>query len=293
MKTVFACHEVAHIWAQRNPEQTSGRSAGSKSAFFEGNSLYSYGYHYKTAMFVTGKRKAVGVLVNSDRYSTTTGQRRSEALQAVSQYKPNVFVVRRVANSKEDIEVNLEDYAERILEATKTVAMARQRKDLELGYLQRLVDEANRYASFSGSRRKFKVNADLDAIRESVKQINAKERANAKIAAEKERIREQERIDKWLAGETVYGYNRSGETLLRVKGDVVETSRGASFPRSHARLGLALVRRTVASGQPWQSNGHTCHLGHYKIDRIEADGTVRAGCHVVTLEAIERIASQL
>ena len=42
-----------------------------------------------------------------------------------------------------------------------------------------------------------------------------------------------------------------------------------------------------------QSDGHTWHLGHYQIDRIEANGTVHAGCHVVAWKAIERIREQL
>ena len=83
------------------------------------------------------------------------------------------------------------------------------------------------------------------------------------------------------------------DTMLRVVGENVETSRGAVFPVSHARRGLALVRAVVASGQEWITNGKTCHLGHYKIDRIAADGTTFAGCHIVKLAEIERIASDL
>lgn len=82
-------------------------------------------------------------------------------------------------------------------------------------------------------------------------------------------------------------------TELRIKGDTVETSRGASFPVEHARRGLALVRATIARGEEWRTNGHTCHLGAYKIERITPDGTVYAGCHVVTMQAIERIAPAL
>jgi hypothetical protein len=41
------------------------------------------------------------------------------------------------------------------------------------------------------------------------------------------------------------------------------------------------------------SNGHSIRLGNYAIDRIEPDGTVHAGCHVVRWEEIERIAPEL
>ena len=56
---------------------------------------------------------------------------------------------------------------------------------------------------------------------------------------------------------------------------------------------LAFIRKVRESGQEYIRNGHTIHLGHYVIDRIEADGTVHAGCHVVKWEEIERITPQL
>jgi hypothetical protein len=99
-------------------------------------------------------------------------------------------------------------------------------------------------------------------------------------------------LERWMRGDNVYlGYYGYGHaTALRVKGDEVETSRGASFPVSHAWRGLALVRAVMARGEQWETNGHSCHLGHYRIDRITPDGTVYAGCHVVTFAAIDRIA---
>jgi hypothetical protein len=73
----------------------------------------------------------------------------------------------------------------------------------------------------------------------------------------------------------------------------VETSRGARVPVSHAIRGLRFVRAVVARGEAFQTNGHTFHLGHYKIDRIDLDGTLTAGCHVISLAEIERIAPEL
>jgi hypothetical protein len=81
--------------------------------------------------------------------------------------------------------------------------------------------------------------------------------------------------------------------MLRVVGDEVETSLGARFPRAHAIRGLAFVRGVRASGREFIPNGHAIHLGNYVVDRIEPDGTVHAGCHVVRWEEIERIAPQL
>lgn len=49
----------------------------------------------------------------------------------------------------------------------------------------------------------------------------------------------------------------------------------------------------MARGEEWLTNGHTCKLGHYQVSRIEANGTVHAGCHVVEWPAIKRIAPEL
>lgn len=73
----------------------------------------------------------------------------------------------------------------------------------------------------------------------------------------------------------------------------VETSRGAKVPVSHALRGLRFVRNVVKTGQAYQRNGHTLHLGNYAIARVDVDGTLTAGCHVIPYSEIERIAPEL
>jgi len=114
------------------------------------------------------------------------------------------------------------------------------------------------------------------------------------LAKEFGSLEDAAKIEAWLNGNgNAYNLPRDTDTLLRIVGDEVETSRGARFPIDHAKRGLLLVDAVVARGEEWKRNGHTCHLGHYQIDRIEPDGTVYAGCHVVTLQAINRIRKQL
>jgi len=110
----------------------------------------------------------------------------------------------------------------------------------------------------------------------------------------------------WRAGDTnaILRNAYSLPVMLRVRtfgadesaaGEVgrVETSRGAQVPISHAILGLRFVRAVVARGEAFQTNGKTFHLGHYKIDHIDVDGTLTAGCHVISLAEIELIAPEL
>lgn len=74
-------------------------------------------------------------------------------------------------------------------------------------------------------------------------------------------------------------------TMLRVNGDAIETSRDAEFPLDHGIKAFAFILERRSLGQAWEKNGHSIHLGSFTIDRIEADGTVKAGCHIVPLLA--------
>lgn len=104
--------------------------------------------------------------------------------------------------------------------------------------------------------------------------------------------KQKEYLSAWLRGEdTGYMSLYDVPVQLRIVGDEIETTKGARFPVSHAKRGLALVRAVMSRGEEWHTNGHTCHLGHYSLDRITPDGTVYAGCHVVPFASIERIAS--
>lgn len=83
------------------------------------------------------------------------------------------------------------------------------------------------------------------------------------------------------------------ETLLRVSGDQIETSHGARIPVEHAPRIWRLVQACRASGRAYERNGHTEHAGPYAIDRIEADGTLKAGCHTISFDEIALLAVTL
>ena len=136
---------------------------------------------------------------------------------------------------------------------------------------------------------------DSDALT-TIRKREAKRAAEKAEQTKRERaealVRQQELITKWRAGQ-YSGCLYDVPVMLRIDGDEVVTSRGARFPVSHAKRALAFVRKVRESGQAYVRNGHTIHLGPYALDRIEPDGTVKAGCHVVSWEEIERIAPAL
>jgi hypothetical protein len=72
-----------------------------------------------------------------------------------------------------------------------------------------------------------------------------------------------------------------GPVMLRVNAEEIETSQGARIPLSHAPRLWRIIEAVRASGQPYVRNGHTVHAGEFAIDRIDPDGTLRAGCHTI------------
>lgn len=101
---------------------------------------------------------------------------------------------------------------------------------------------------------------------------------------------EQWRNGKGHATSTIQGVPSYSMTLLRRKGEKLETSRGAVVPWDHALKAFEVVQRCRATGRTYQRNGHTVHVGHFAIDRIDAEGNMTAGCHSLTFEEMEALA---
>lgn len=108
--------------------------------------------------------------------------------------------------------------------------------------------------------------------------------------------RDKEKITRWRAGEQFisFGYGTGTPCLLRLGKNKVETSWHASFPVEDAIRVFRFIQIIRKRGECYIPNGEQSPtLGHYKIDRIAADGTVRAGCHTVAWAEIEGIALAL
>jgi len=125
----------------------------------------------------------------------------------------------------------------------------------------------------------------------------------AAVEAENKRLRELEQINAakrdeerrqlWLAGERVgrlFFDAPTGGAALRIVGDELETSHGASVPLAHAIKAFRFVKLCRERGTSWQRNGRTIRVGHFQVDRIESNGDFVAGCHSFTWTEVERVA---
>jgi hypothetical protein len=298
---VFPSGEIAHLWYHKTQE--SARNA-TGSFYFSGDTVYSYGSHFPIARHVSnGKQDAV--LFTTKTYSVTTSGHCSAVRSSIPSSAdvfevPNVELGQTAEEHKHQHTANIADYISRIAALVQKSLRARGSFQMTNAHADAtaLAAECELYAHFFHLRKpKLPSIPGVDSRRWAI----AKDRENAQREREEEKRQreewakqEAERAERWRNGENI-GYFHVAPVMLRLSADgqEVETSRGARVPVSHALRGLRFVRAVVARGEAYQRNGHTLHLGHYAIDRIDADGTLHAGCHVIPLAEIERIAPVL
>jgi len=318
IRKVFPTSEIPHLWFHQT--QSDARSQG--NVFFNGDTIYSYGTHFPIARHVQNKSGERAVLFTIAHYSVTTSGHCSSVRQAIPS-GTLVFDVPSLETPNHND--NLKYFVDQINEHVTKASRARSTWAItsHLGQANSLVESARGYGKFFRVRVP-KLPAVPEADSEKLAAIGKREREESARKAKEQREEnerrkqrlEQERkeweeklptlCDEWRNGANVsiprpsyrwyeYDYDKvpSVPTMLRINGNEVETSLGARVPVSHAKRGLAFVRRVVSSGQEYVRNGHTLHLGHYAIDRTEANGTLHAGCHVISLAEIENLAPAL
>lgn len=102
----------------------------------------------------------------------------------------------------------------------------------------------------------------------------------------------EELREAWLNGESLPHYHLGGETIVRRKGERLETSRGAQVPFRAAVAVYVKAQHCRANGASWKRNGETMPVGSFQLDRIAPDGAINVGCHTIGFPAMTRLAVQ-
>ena len=303
MKKYVDSKEIAHLWAHQSQESAKCSAAMS----FDGALFYSYST--VIAEIVTNKAGTKAYLLAEHGYSGTTSVHQNLVANAVP-YSARVFEIPGGGGRDKfsDTTRILKEWAADIERKIEEAAEHKRRRPHLLSECRAIADKMVNFGDFfeigvgtvESYIPRFAMTAEeLDQWNSDKAEQKAAAKAKQEAEIKTERVKLRRRYAKqrraWLAGkqnQTGWGHYFDSADL-RIVEDEVETSRGASFPVSHARRALALVESVKNSKVAWQSNGHTCHLGHYQIESIDPDGTVHAGCHIVTWKAIERIREQL
>jgi hypothetical protein len=309
VRNVFPTREIAHLWAhQTQPDARNPQG----NFFFVGDTIYSYRTSFPVGRLVKNGHEIRAALITAESYSVTTSGHIHMARNAARHLKE--FEVPNPAASLFKCSLDLRKLAAKALKDLRA-AKSNPQRAIRFRELEGRVDKANIFNVFFGYSARVEMPSDtteIFAITTAWEQ--ARERRREAREANRSRVfrerRERDRaeaaelavkmpqlLDSWRAGNTVpeLGYYRlySLPVMLRVSGEEIETSLGARFPIDHAKRGIQFIRKVVASGNPFQANGHRFPLGNYKIETVDANGNVKAGCHYVTYPEIERLAGVL
>jgi hypothetical protein len=90
---------------------------------------------------------------------------------------------------------------------------------------------------------------------------------------------------------------QSSAVMLRVNGEEIETSQGARVPLAAAPMVWIMVQRARQghdhAEHARKAYGRQVRIGDYPLDRIDADGTLHAGCHVIPYSELAAMARTL
>ena len=257
--------------------------------YFHGDTIYSYGSHFPIARHVENNR-GQAVLFTTRGYSATTAGHKCMVEGACRHL--TVFHVPDV-NSTEHRK-QFADYSA-LCGACPPVCQGARAETVHSGRIARPGARGQRLRRIRRFAGGLSLPDDMGGMIAECRAIEKKEREREQRQEAKRRREAQERLQKWVDGETDYcpsGYpSRNGEPIrLRIKGEELQTSLAARVPLAHAVKAFRVIKRLHDKGQAYQRNGHTIHLGHFALDAIDTQGNVTAGCHHVSWEEIERVA---
>jgi hypothetical protein len=322
-KQVFTDNRrIAHLWFHE--AQTEARNP-QKNFYFSGATIYSYGGHFPIACIVhprAGKGKGQKTVLFTTRTdSKTTATHLKDVWSAIRTWNGDKWVeagarIFNVVDVTASNERHAREWDARISSAQNALVDApkgtRQTTKVKLyDALVSLISQANDWADWFGVKMRWSLPVSIDALKVEITKARAIAEAQAKrdeIKRQKAHaIAEQKRLElratmahAWLKywefveidGEQVrVRVDAYGPAFLRIaEPDEVETSQGVTFPLAHAFKASRVVASIIANGRTFQRNGHQIRLGHFQIDSIDEQGTIRAGCHRIEYAEFQRFA---
>jgi hypothetical protein len=291
MKTVFSSHdEVSHIWASQSQQQ--GRAG---NIFFEGEKIYSYGYHFCIARFAPEFGDIV--LFTNRGYSNSTAKHKGIVSRAIPDNYRVIYCNDPERNSQSNIDYwanNVEHYRNEFNSKKHKIS----RGNLAVKIQQTIAEAWVYYDALKiPAPEWFTLNADelasIDYVTLRFIELEKKREIRREAIRIEQFKKAEERIQKWLNGEDTYTNDfYQLDTMLRIKGDRIQTSKGANIPVSDAISIYPLLARAKQSGKPLEMGLRTVNLGVYKFHSFDGN-ILTVGCHKIKWDQIEKMATQL
>jgi len=303
MRTKFTNSELSHIWAN----QTQSHGKGS-NMFFEHDTIYSYGYHFKIAQHVTNKDGQKCIFLNSRSYSNSTNKQQSLVWRAIPQNVQFYRVVSFINNNGFEKLTHKENLTHYINEAEKLQQLTIKANKLKMGYLNQLdsqIDIFNKYVLFfdlqdleqftSESLHGLSLKERYETLtrwvtmytnsEELIKwQIKDKEKQRQAEIKAKEEAKEKIELFRQFKISSIYA--NIGHYLLRFnkETDNIETSGGVKISKDlFLSAYQRLINNELLRGQ---------HVDRYTFNGVDGD-IVSVGCHKIPMTEINSIVAVL
>ena len=301
MRTKFNNSELTHIWA--NQSQTHGKGS---NMFFENETIYSYGYHFKIAQYVTNKEGIKCIFLNQRSYSNSTNKQQSLVFRSIPE---NVTFYRVVSfDDVQGTRAHKDNLTHYINEAEKLQNLTIRANKLKMGYLNQLnnqMDIFNKYCLFFSLNdleqfnpifgNGLSLSERFDKLTEWVKMYensdqllewSIKQTENEKKAKIKAIEKAKESIELFRQFKISSIYANIGHYLLRYnkETDNVETSGGVKMGKNvFLSAYQRLINNQLTKGQ---------HVGDYVFNGIDNE-IVSVGCHKIPMIEIKNVLSYL
>lgn len=277
MRNVFSNSELAHTYASQS--QNSGRSS---SMFFEGSTIYSYGYHFAIARIITNEQGDEALLFTTRGYSNTTGKHITIVRSATNQYK-KIYC----SNPKGSHDENFKAWLNSSETIAKNLINARKPEKYlsEIAYNK---GQAEKYAEFFGIdipqdlQNVFNISNKQEYLSLYEKQIEfEKQEAKRKLREQKAQFKEQ--FKKWINNETDRLYTSYKYDFLRLRENRIETTQAVQIPLAIGKKLYELIKNnTLSVGDK---------ILNYSVDKIGAE--IKIGCHTFNKSYLLRFGSTL
>lgn len=300
IKRVFSNpSQVLHLWA--NQSQSDARS---RNVFYNGKVCYSYGFHYELGRLIEYKGKTIA-MINTRGYSVTTSGHISSARSAANHL---ITLDWPLANG---VEFSIEHVLPALIdEQDKLIDKLFNHFSRRSFWKDHKFDKRSSYGEYADIKAFNKkcyelghANLAIEINDEYIKLFNdhikkclarEAELQTPEAIAKRESKREQReanevknlelRIQQWKSGGALTQKMKDIQPAkLRIHGDEVQTTMGASVPLDHALRLLRMIDKGIAkSGE---------RVGHFSFSNFDGE-TVRIGCHRIAIsEARETLAN--
>lgn len=282
---------LAHQWS--NKTKTSGKGS---NMFFRGDTVYSYGDHFPIAKHYINKNRGNLILFTARDYSTTTAKHKGQVLCAIPSNLlyvtvPQVSIMYPENKANEAHQFNMDYLIELTSKNIEKAGRAVSTGDIYLNQIDRLCRDYDVYTAYfkprmNAKQRKFKKAIENNTLisqelKDKIALSLSKKAARDEAARIKRIAKQAEDLRAWQAGADIRAYFE--KTCLRVKDGFVETSRGARVSLTAGRLAFkALKEGQLTAGYDIEG---------FKV--ISVDVVLKIGCHVIPMEEIKRIGTQL